>query len=321
MSQSLDRALRILPLLAEGPAGLEQVARHIEAHKSTALRLLRTLHAHGLVHRQPDQRYRLGSQLFALAHRAAEQLDVREIAHPHLLELNERTGHTVHLAIREEDRVLYIDKVESRHPVRMYSRIGREVAVTVAAVAKVLLADLPTAEREALVRRLAYPRYTSRSVTGPPELLAELVTVRERGWATDLGGHEESVNCVAAPVRGHDGRVVAALSVSVPIVVADERAVLALLPEVRQTARAVTDAYTGRTTPPALARPTASAAAPAPDPVPRRPEPGTSEPETSGPKTSGPGTSGPETSRPETHPPDGRRAAISDDDGPPPTGG
>ncbi|MFX4290918.1 IclR family transcriptional regulator [Streptomyces bohaiensis] len=314
MSQSLDRALRILPLLAEGPAGLEQVARHIEAHKSTALRLLRTLHAHGLVHRQPDQRYRLGSQLFALAHRAAEQLDVREIAHPHLLELNERTGHTVHLAIREEDRVLYIDKVESRHPVRMYSRIGREVAVTVAAVAKVLLADLPTAEREALARRLTYPRYTSRSVTGPAELLAELVTARERGWATDLGGHEESVNCVAAPVRGHDGRVVAALSVSVPIVVADERAVLALLPEVRQTARAVTDAYTGRTTPPALARPTAPGAA-APGQEPRG-----SGPAAAGPGTPGPGAPGPAAPGPGTHPSAGRRAAIPDD-GPPSPGG
>ncbi|WP_130800037.1 IclR family transcriptional regulator [Streptomyces otsuchiensis] len=254
MSQTLDRALRILPLLAGGPASLEQTARHIDAHKSTALRLLRTLHEHGMVYRQPDQRYRLGSQLFALAQEAVEQLDVREIAQPHLLRLNELTGHTVHLAIREDDQVVYIDKVESRYPVRMYSRIGRPVAITVAAVAKVLLADLPVAEQRAVARRLTYPRYTSRSVTGPSALLAELATAREKGWATDFGGHEESINCLAAPVHGHDGRVVAALSVSAPGVLADERAVLALLPEVRATARAVTDDYAGRVPPAAAGR-------------------------------------------------------------------
>ncbi|MER5490592.1 helix-turn-helix domain-containing protein, partial [Streptomyces sp. NPDC002490] len=124
MSQTVDRALSILPLLAEGPADLGKVADRLGVHKSTALRLLRTLHEHGLVYRQSDQRYRLGARLFALAQEAVENLDVREIAHPHLVALNEKVGHTVHLAVYEENEVLYIDKVESRYPVRMYSRIG-----------------------------------------------------------------------------------------------------------------------------------------------------------------------------------------------------
>ncbi len=149
MSQTVDRALSILPLLAEGPADLGEVADRLGVHKSTALRLLRTLHEHGLVYRQSDQRYRLGARLFALAQEAVENLDVREIAHPHLVRLNETCGHTVHLAVYEENEVLYIDKVESRYPVRMYSRIGKPVAITVAAVAKLLLADLPEPERRA----------------------------------------------------------------------------------------------------------------------------------------------------------------------------
>lgn len=265
MSQTLDRALRILPLLAGGPATLDETARHIDAHKSTALRLLRTLHQHGLVYRQADQRYRLGAQLFALAQEAVEQLDVREIAHPHLRRLGELTGHTVHLAVREDEEVLYIDKVESRYPVRMYSRIGRPVAITVAAVAKVLLADLPVAERREIAQRLTYPRYTPRSTAGPAALLAELARVREQGWAADFGGHEESINCVAAPVRGHDGRVAAALSVSAPSVLADQRAVLALLPQVRRTAQDITDDYSGRVRPPDGPSPS-----PAPTPTPTR---------------------------------------------------
>ncbi|MFF1477658.1 IclR family transcriptional regulator [Streptomyces sp. NPDC058301] len=248
MSQTVDRALSILPLLAQGPADLGQVAERLGVHKSTALRLLRTLHEHGLVYRQEDQRYRLGARLFALAQEAVENLDVREIAHPHLVALNERIGHTVHLAVYEDGEVLYIDKVESRYPVRMYSRIGKPVAITVAAVAKLLLADLPDAERRAVADKLDYPAYTSRSTPNAAAFLKELAAVREQGWASDLGGHEESINCVAAPVRGTDGRVVAAMSVSAPNVVVTAEELLALLPLVRRTADAISSEYSGRPT-------------------------------------------------------------------------
>ncbi|MFF3563448.1 IclR family transcriptional regulator [Streptomyces sp. NPDC002574] len=246
MSQTVDRALRILPLLAEGPANLEQVATRLDVHKSTALRLLRTLHEHGMVYRQDDQRYRLGARLFALAQEAMENLDVRGIAHPHLVALNELTGHTVHLAVYEEGEVVYIDKVESRYPVRMYSRIGKPVAITVAAVAKLLLADLPEAERRAVAQRLEYPRYTSRSTPDAAAHLAELARVREQGWASDLGGHEESINCVAAPIRGADGRVAAACSLSAPNVVVSAEGLLALRPQVQRTAEAISREYSGK---------------------------------------------------------------------------
>ncbi len=249
MSQSVDRALSILPLLAEGPAGLDDVARSLGVHKSTALRLLRTLREHGLVYRQRDQRYRLGSRLFALGQQAMETLDVREVAHPHLTVLNERTGHTVHLAVYEQGEVVYIDKVDSRYPVRMYSRVGRPVAITVAAVAKLLLADLPEPERRALAERLEYPRYTARSTPDPAAFLAELARVREQGWAEDLGGHEESINCVGAPVRGPGGRVCAAMSVSAPNVVVSAEELLRLRPQVMRTAEAIGRELSGETAP------------------------------------------------------------------------
>ncbi|AJE87102.1 IclR family transcriptional regulator [Streptomyces albus] len=246
MSQTLDRGLQVLPLLAQGPTGLGEVAEHLGVHKSTALRLLRTLHEHGFVYRQSDQRYRLGARLFALAQEAMESLDVREIAHPHLVRLNEACGHTVHLAVHEEGEVLYIDKVDSRYPVRMYSRIGKPVALTVAAVAKVLLSDLPEAERRTLAEGLDYPLYTPRSTPHAAAFLKELAAVREQGWATDLGGHEESINCVAAPIRGADGRTVAAMSVSTPHVVIPRDELLALLPLVRRTADAISGEFSGR---------------------------------------------------------------------------
>src|SRR5690606_13489995 len=136
---------------------------------------------------------------------------------------------------------------ESRYPVRMYSRIGKPVAIPVAAVAKLHLADLPEHERRALAEMLDYPKYTPRSTPHAAAFLRELATVRDQGWATDLGGHEESINCVAAPIRGADGRVVAAMSVSAPNVVVTADELLTLLPLVRRTADAISGEYSGRT--------------------------------------------------------------------------
>ncbi|MFC5906740.1 IclR family transcriptional regulator [Streptacidiphilus monticola] len=245
MSQSVDRALTVLSALADGPTTLDQAASRLGVHKSTALRLLRTLEQHGFVHRQRDYRYRLGGRLFTLAQLALESIDVREVAAPHLAALNERCGHTVHLAVYEDGEVTYVDKLESRYPVRMYSRIGKRAPLTASAVGKVLLAGLPDAHRREVAESLEYPAYTPRSLRTPEALLAELETVRDQGWAMDRGEYEETISCVAAPIRSTDGTVIAACSLSAPTVVAPLTALRRLVPDLLATADAVSLEYGG----------------------------------------------------------------------------
>jgi DNA-binding IclR family transcriptional regulator len=246
MSQSVDRALTVLTSLADGPASLEQAAARIGVHKSTALRLLRTLEEHGFVHRQADFRYRLGGGLFSLAQTALENIDVRAVAAPHLASLHAACGHTIHLAVYEDGEATYVDKLESRYPVRIHSRIGKRAPLTATAVGKVLLAGLPEARRIELAQRLEYPAYTPRSLRTPEALLAELETVRRQGWAMDRSEHEDNVNCVAVPIRGIDGRVIAACSVSTPSVVAPLSALRRLVPDLIATADAISGEYGGR---------------------------------------------------------------------------
>ena len=242
MSQSLDRALILLGDLAEGPRTLDQLAESIDVHKSTVLRLLRTLESHRFVQRDDVRHYRLGTALFDLAHRSLEDRDVRRSAEPALRELNERTGHTVHLASYEAGEVVYIDKFESRHQVRMYSRIGKRAPLHCTAVAKVLVAALPRPRREAVAREIPYPKLTENTIVTPEAYLAELDTVLGRGWALDNSEHEDFIHCVAAPIRGTGGDVLAAVSLSVPAVLADLDGLLALVPDLLHTAqRASTD--------------------------------------------------------------------------------
>src|SRR5439155_4559091 len=126
-----------------------------------------------------------------------EQRDIRAVAHPHLAELNNKTGHTLHLAAFEGNDVVYIDKFESHHPVRMYSRIGLTASLHSAAVAKVLLADMPRSRQEQIAEGLDYVKLTENTLTSPKALLDELELVRKQGWAHDKAEHEEFVHCIA----------------------------------------------------------------------------------------------------------------------------
>ncbi|QUH04367.1 IclR family transcriptional regulator [Saccharopolyspora erythraea] len=236
MSQSLERGLSVLTALAAGPQTLDQLAERLGVHKSTVLRLLRTLESAGFVRRDGVHHYRLGSTLFDLAHRALEDLDVRVVARAHLVELSELTGHTVHLATLEGDEVVYIDKVDSHHAVRMYSRIGKRAPLHCTAVGKVLVAGRPQAQREAIAGRLAYPPMTANTITSAERYLAELDRVREQGYAVDRNEHEDFIHCIGAPVRDDGDEVVAAVSLSVPDVLLDFDGLLGLVDDLLSTA-------------------------------------------------------------------------------------
>ncbi|HYS39374.1 MAG TPA: IclR family transcriptional regulator [Pseudonocardiaceae bacterium] len=236
MSQSLSRAVRLLTELAEGPHSLDDLAAVLDVHKTTVLRLLRTLEDDRLVFRDAAYRYHLGAGLFALSSRALEQRPARAAAAPHLAALNRETGHTVHLAAYEGGEVVYIDKYEGRHSVRMYSRVGRRAPLHCTAVAKVLLAELPAAQRKAIAETMDYPRFTANTITSPADYLSELDRVRADGYALDNAEHEDFIHCAAAPIRALEGTVLAAVSMSVPKMVLDLDGLLALIPDLLRAA-------------------------------------------------------------------------------------
>jgi len=177
-------------------------------------------------------------RLFTLAHRALDEIDVRRVAGPHLAALNQAHGHTVHLATFVDGTVVYIDKYDSRHPVRMASHIGAVAPAHCTAVGKVLLAGLPPARRAAAVERLSFERCTPNTITDAELFAAELDRVEAQGHAQDRAEHEDYINCVAAPIRDAAGTVLAAASISVPEPTLGFDGVLALLPDLLATVAA-----------------------------------------------------------------------------------
>jgi DNA-binding IclR family transcriptional regulator len=243
VSQTVERAVAIIEQLSDRPTSLGEVADRLGVHKSTALRLLQTLERAGFARRGVDGRYAVGTRLIGIAHKALDSFDLREIARPHLTRLNESCGHTLHLASRIDDEIVYIDKYEGRTSVRMYSRIGKTASPHASGVGKAILAHLEPAQLDRVLGTIELVRYTAQTITGEERLRADLAAVRECGYARDNAEFEDVINCVAAPIRSSDGQVRSAISISAPKALASLAELELLVPDLTATAAAISRDY------------------------------------------------------------------------------
>ncbi|MEV6302878.1 IclR family transcriptional regulator [Actinoplanes sp. NPDC051861] len=215
--QSVDRALSILEILARRRgAGVTEIGKELGVHKSTAFRLLAALESRGFVEQAQDRgTYRLGLGVVRLAGAVAAQLDLSRQGHDACDRLAADMGETVNIAILDSNRAVNITQSRGAASISSHNWVGRQTPLHATSSGKVLLAFAPAAVRAAV---LAEPldRFTGATLTGEAELNAELDVIRESGWAFTAEEYEVGLNAVAAPIRGADGAVVAALSVSGP---------------------------------------------------------------------------------------------------------
>ncbi|MCX4984899.1 IclR family transcriptional regulator [Streptomyces sp. NBC_00572] len=218
---AVTRAFDVLELFLEGDGTLSapEITRRLQLPRTTTHELVTTLTARNYLVPVPEQpgRYRLGVRTYQLGSRYAEQLDLAAEGHQVAREVADTCGETVHVAVLEDMDVIYIAKVDSTHAVRMVSAAGRRLPAHCTAVGKMLLATLPEAELGERLEGCELIGMTPRSITDPDALRAALAEIRILGVAGEQQESNPDVTCVAAPVRDRTGRVVAALSVSVPV--------------------------------------------------------------------------------------------------------
>lgn len=240
--RTANRVLDILERLADAPRGsaLRDLSQDLDAPKSSLLPLLRTLTARGYAIRDVAGSYRLGAKVLELGSTSLADMDLREIARPALVRLTEHCGESTILATMTSDHmsVIYIDKVEGTHRIRVAAAVGELRPLHSTASGKVLLAYLPAPERDTVIRNLKLVRYTEKTITTKVELRAELERVRRDGISINMDQSVMGHCAIAAPIFNHQGIVVAACVLSAP-----KDRVKARLPqlagEVRATANAI----------------------------------------------------------------------------------
>ncbi len=239
-SQTLFRGLDIVDTVARGVTTLPEISAATGISFSTAHRLASALVQSRYLAFEPRKGYSLGVKLIELGFLAYRQADLPRRARATIEQLAAATSDTVHLAIREGDEVVYLDKLPGQRAVEISSRIGGRKPIFSTGVGKALLLDANETEW----KRIYAEASAQADKPGDEQLphmteaawLSLMAGYARAGYAFDLGEDHASIRCVAAPIRDAGQRIVAAVSVSSTVQYMDPARMQALIPLVRQAA-------------------------------------------------------------------------------------
>ena len=211
-------------------------------HKSSIQRIVSTLEGEGFLKRVHSNRgvYCLGPQILFLGGVADMSTDLRSIARPIMGRLVERIQETSYLCVLEGNECLYVEKVECSQPIQIIHAVGKRNPLHCTGVGKALMTGMTEKEIRKISSEKGLKSFTPHTITRVDRLLQEIEQIRKRGVAYDLEELDPGVKCIAAPIRNHSGRVVAAISISGPA----QRFTAKVFPrfekEVMASARAIT---------------------------------------------------------------------------------
>ncbi|MET3790321.1 HTH-type transcriptional regulator BhcR [Aquamicrobium terrae] len=246
--QSLDRALRILAIVAEGSGlSLSELADRSGIAAATAYRMLTTLEAHGMVEfDRTEQLWSIGVETYRMGSAFLRGRKLVDRARVVMQELMEKTGETANLGLAEEDCVVFVSQVETHQAIRAFFRPGTRTAFHASGIGKAVLSHLDSERVSAIIARSGLETYTDRTHSSLTELMRDLADARTRGWAVDDEERNIGMRCVAAAIFNEYGEPVGGVSVSGPTVRVTPERLAQIGPAVRDAAAEVTVLIGGR---------------------------------------------------------------------------
>ena len=211
----LERALLILDLLSDGkPLGVNEIAKLCSLSPATAYRLLRTLCSHGWVWQDKDEKYMAGIRMTYIPAQRSFLTMLREIAYFRMAKLSEAEHEAMNLVVREFDRCYILGQSRTGKIVDYVPPIGTALPFHASACGKVLLSEMPEAERDKILDGIEFRKLTGSTITSREDFLLALEEVRRQGYALDRHESQEEGFCIAVPIRSPEGKIIAALSFS-----------------------------------------------------------------------------------------------------------
>ena len=218
---SVKRTFQVLDLFTSNQSelSLTEISTKLSNDKSSTSRILATLTAAGFLERKPaNRKYRLGWKCVDLGNRVLSRYnDIRECANPFLEELAQKITEIVHLSILDGNQIVYLEKKGEGQTLTVSTKIGGRSPAHASAMGKLLLSGLSQNEVSEILAAGPLIRFTPNTITEISRLRKHLEAIRNQGFAID---HEESflgIRCVAAPIKNAQGKILAAVSASVPV--------------------------------------------------------------------------------------------------------
>ncbi|RWO81515.1 HTH-type transcriptional regulator BhcR [Mesorhizobium sp.] len=240
--QSLDRALRILSIVAEGSGlSLSEIAAQSGLPASTAYRMLTTLENHGMVEfNSSDQLWSIGVETYRMGAAFLRRRKLVDRARIVMQELMEKAGETANLGVAEDDCVVFVSQVETHQAIRAFFRPGTRSSFHASGIGKAVLAHLEPQRVGAVLRRTGLERFTEKTLSDISALARDLVTIKLRGWSVDDEERHPGMRCVAAAIFNEFGEPIGGVSVSGPTVRVTPERLAEIGPLVRDAATEIT---------------------------------------------------------------------------------
>ncbi|UOQ44286.1 IclR family transcriptional regulator [Halobacillus salinarum] len=242
-NKSLERCLILINKLADYPKGLgiTELSHHLDIPTTTVHRIVSTLLNFNMVKKDINTgKVLLGMHMVYLASKIIDSIDLRESARPYLEDLRDKTNEVIHLCVRENEEVVYIDKVESNQKVKIASKIGYRANLHCTGVGKALLTGLEDEEVRKILKNKGMTKYTETTIIDPEQMIKHLHEIKNKGYAIDNLEHEADIRCVAAPILDYTNKVIAAISIAGPETrVTNQKIEQELAPLIKETALSI----------------------------------------------------------------------------------
>lgn len=209
--------------------------------KTSVYRMIGSLEDMGFLTKDEEGKYSLGLLFLQFGQLVAERLDIRQIALPIMQNLRDDVGEAVNLIVKDGKESIYIEKLDTNHPVRLYTKIGRRAPLYAGACSRILLAYMSHDEREQYLNEIELHPIGLGTITDREKLRLALELSRKEGYSVSHSELENYTSAVAAPIFNHMGQMVAGLSVAGPDVRFQDERLPELIKKVKEAANQISE--------------------------------------------------------------------------------
>lgn len=215
----LERTLSLIELLSKNKNGLSisEIARILDAPKNSIFRITGTLYQYGYLNRdEKTKSFKLSRKFIDTGLSAIGNQDLIEDSIDIMREIRDTTKETTLLGIILGEEGLITNQLPSNQRIKLTAEVGMNFNLHSSAQGKAYLAFLPENERNDLIGKIDFKKYTEQTITSKSKLLRELSEIKEQGFAIDYEEEFEGVNCVGAAILDYKAYPIAVIWVTCP---------------------------------------------------------------------------------------------------------
>lgn len=236
-NKTIIKSMVILNLFKENPKlSFNEIVELSGAPKTSVHRMVGSLVDMEFLKKDVDGNYSLGLSFLEFGQLVKERMDIRKIALPTMYSLRDEACEAVNLIIKEGTEAIYVEKLDTLHPIRVYTRIGRKAPLYGGACPRIILAFLPDEEREEYIKNIELKSFAKDTITDKNYLRKVLDESRRTGYSISDSELEDYSSAVAAPIFDSSNKIAAGLSLVGPTMRFQDKNCKALIDAVKKGA-------------------------------------------------------------------------------------